>query len=145
FPQFHLMGIDPAGEGNITKSKFIRWHIPHDVNGPKGAAYVPSPIAAPGLFYVVSDRGYLSCLETRTGKRFWMGQLGRHHHASPVLIDGHLLISDDDGATWVLKAGPKFDVVAKNELGEEIYASPAVSHGQLFVRTASKLYCIGTK
>jgi hypothetical protein len=145
FPQFHLMGIDPAGEGNITKSKYIRWHIPHEVNGPKGASYVPSPIASQGHFFVVSDRGYLSCLETRTGNRLWMEQLGRHHHASPVVIDGHLLFSDDDGTTWVLKAGSTFEVVHKNSLGEEIYASPAVSHGQLFLRTAGHLYCIGRK
>lgn len=145
FPQFHLMGIDPAGSGNITKGPFIRWHIPHEVNGPKGASYVPSPIASQGHFFVVSDRGYLSCLETRTGKRLWMEQLGRHHHASPVVIEGHLLFSDDDGVTWVLKAGPTFEVVRKNELGEEIYASPAVSQGQLFLRTAGHLYCISAK
>lgn len=145
FPEYHLMGIDPDGEGDITRSPFIRWHIPHRDNGARGASYVPSPVGYQGHFYVVSDQGYLSCLETRTGKRLWMEKLGRHHHASLVLIEGHILSADDEGICYVLKGGPKFEVVHKNNLGEEIYASPAVSRGQLFLRTAHHLWCIGTK
>ena len=143
FPEYHLMGIDPDGEGDITDSEFIRWHIGHKENGPKGASYVPSPVAFHGRFYVVSDVGYLSCLETRTGKRLWMEKLGKHHHASLVLIEGHVLVVDDAGICYVVKGGPKFEVVHKNDLGEEMYASPAVSHGQLFLRTAGHLWCIG--
>jgi outer membrane protein assembly factor BamB len=144
FPEFHLMGIDPGGDGNITNSKFIRWHIPHKDNGPKGASYVPSPIAYDGHFFVVSDPGYLGCVESLSGKRLWMEKLGKHHSASPVLVEGHFFFPDDDGVTWVLKAGPKFEVAARNNLGEETYASPAVSHGQLFIRTLNHLYCIGS-
>jgi outer membrane protein assembly factor BamB len=145
FPEFHLMGLDPDGRGRINGTEHVHWHIPHKVNGPKGASYVPSPIAAAGHFYVVSDLGYLSCLEVQTGNRLWMEPLGRKHHASPVLADGHLYFPADDGVTWVLKAGPKFEVVAKNPLGEAVYASPAVSHGQIFLRGAEHLYCIGVK
>jgi outer membrane protein assembly factor BamB len=143
YPQFHLMGISPEGSGNITHSRHVLWHIPHAVNGPKGASYVPSPIAHDGHFFVVSDVGFLSCLEARTGKRLWMERLGRHHSASPVLADGHLFFPADDGTTFVLKAGSSFEVVRKNSLGEECYASPAVAHGQLFLRTLNHLYCIG--
>jgi outer membrane protein assembly factor BamB len=92
---------------------------------------------------VISDPGYLGCIETRTGKRLWMEKLGKHHSASPVLIDGHFYFPDDDGITWVLRASDKFEVVAKNPLGEEVYASPAVSRGQLFIRALHHLYCIG--
>jgi outer membrane protein assembly factor BamB len=145
FPQYHLMGINPDGQGNITRSEFIRWHIGHEINGRKGASYVPSPIAANGHFYVVSDVGYLSCLTSRTGQRVYMEPLGKHHHASPVKIGEHLLFPDDNGITWVVKASDKFEVVAKNELKDPIYASPAVSHGQLFLRTTKTLYCIGKK
>ena len=81
---------------------------------------MPSPIAYDGHFFVVSDLGYLSCLEAATGKRLWMEKLGKHHSASPVLADGHFYFPDDDGVTWVLKAGDKFEVVAKNELGEPV-------------------------
>jgi outer membrane protein assembly factor BamB len=143
FPEFHLMGISPDGRGNITESKYIRWHIPHRVNGNRGASYVPSPIAADGHFYVVSDVGYLSCLDVQTGQRLWMQKLARHVSASPVLADGYLYFLDDDGTTHVLRADGKFAVLHKNKLDEECYASPAVSHGQIFIRALHNLYCVG--
>ncbi len=146
FPEYHLMGISPDGSGNITKSKYVRWHIPHKINRIErnsGASYVPSPIAADGHFYVVSDTGYLSCLKPQTGERLWKEKLGRHHSASPVLADGQLYFLDDDGISYVLKASGKFEVLHKNKLDEECYASPAVSHGQIFIRALHNLYCIG--
>lgn len=145
FPEFHLMGISPEGEGNITHSKYIRWHIPHKINRVSqnsGASYVPSPIAANGHFYVVSDTGYVSCLETQTGKRLWKKKLARHVSASPVLADGHLYFVDDDAVTYVLKANAEFTVLHKNKLDDEGYASPGVSQGQLFLRCLHNLYCI---
>jgi outer membrane protein assembly factor BamB len=143
FPEFHLMGIDPDGEGDITDSKHILWHIPHADNGPRGASYVPSPLASCGHFFVVSDPGYLSCLEAKTGKRLWMERLGRHHSASGVLAEGRMYWVDDSGTTWVVKADPKFEVLHKNVLGEECYASPAIANGQVFLRCLHHLYCVG--
>ena len=142
FPERHLMGIDPDGEGNITDTPFVRWHIGNAENGEKGASYVPSPIACDDCFFVVSDVGYLNCVEARSGQRLWQKQLGKHHSASPVLIDGKMYFTDDDGVTWVLNASRNFEVLHKNALGEECYASPAVSHGELFIRTLDNLYCI---
>jgi outer membrane protein assembly factor BamB len=145
FPQHHLMGLSPEGEGNITGGKHVLWHIPHKDNGARGASYVPSPLAHEGHFYVVSDPGYLGCVEAKAGKRLWLKKLGRRHSASPVLVAGHLLLPDDDGTTWVVKASPKFEAVHKNPLGEGIFGSPAVSRGQLFLRTERHLYCIGSE
>lgn len=143
FPEYHLMGIRPDGAGNITKSDQIAWHIGNKENTSRGASYVPSPLAHAGHFFVVSDPGYLSCLDAKTGKRLWMQKLGRRHSASGVLAAGNLYFIDDDGNGFVVKAGPKFELVAKNPLGEECYASPAISRGNLFVRTLGHLYCIG--
>lgn len=145
FPEHHLMGIDPEGRGNITRTKHVIWHIPNEENGKKGASYVPSPIAHKGLFFIVSDPGYLSCVEAKSGKRLWLKRLGRRHSASPVLIEGNLYFPDDYGNTFVLKAGREFKVLHKNSLGEECYASPAVSRGQLFIRTLKHLWCIGSQ
>jgi outer membrane protein assembly factor BamB len=138
FPDFHILGIRPDGKGNVTKTHILWRHT-------KGASYVPSPVAHDRYFFLVSDRGVASCLEAATGQRHWMKHLGKHHSASPVCADGHLYFVDDDGTTFVLKAGKKFEVVRKNPLGEECYASPAVSHGQIFIRTVGHLYCIGKK
>jgi outer membrane protein assembly factor BamB len=144
FPEFHLMGISPHGHGDITKSANVVWHIPHDnkLRG-KNASYVPSPIAANGMFFIVSDTGMLSCVDARTGERHYLEQLGRHFHASPIRVEGHLLFIDDDGICSIVKPGPKFEVMRKIEMGEPCNASPAVSHGHLFIRTQSSLYCIG--
>jgi outer membrane protein assembly factor BamB len=143
FPQYHLMGIRPDGTGNITHTRHVAWHIPHKDNGARGASYVPSPLAHKGHFFVVSDPGYLGCIEAQTGKRLWMKKLGRRHSASPVLVEGRLFIPDDDGKVWVVDASPAFHVVACNDMKESIFASPAVSHGHLFLRTTGGLYCIG--
>jgi outer membrane protein assembly factor BamB len=138
FPELHLLGIRPDGDGNVTHTHVL-WHET------RGASYVPSPIAHGHEFYVVSDSGTASCLEARTGKRLWMARLGRHHSASPVSAGDFLYFLDDAGEMFVLKAGPKFEVVSRNKLGEECRASPAISQGQIFIRTLNHLYCIGTK
>jgi hypothetical protein len=73
----------------------------------------------------------------------WTHRLGGHHSASPVSAGDYLYFPADDGTTYVLKAGPTFDVVAENDLSEDCSASPAVSRGQIFIRTSENLYCIG--
>jgi outer membrane protein assembly factor BamB len=144
FPEFHLMGIRPDGTGTITGTDRVAWHIPHSENhAGKFASYVPSPLAADGHFFVVSDLGWLGCIEAKTGKRHWNERLGRHHSASPILLEGHLLLPDDDGTTWVVKASPKFELVRKNALGDECYASPAAAGDYLYIRTLHWLWCIG--
>jgi outer membrane protein assembly factor BamB len=142
FPEFHNMGILPGGTGNVTHTHVL-WHEAKTT--PRKAAYVPSPIAQGHHFFLVSDQGHASCFEARTGKRLWMERLGPHHSASPVAAEGRLYFTDDEGTTYVVKAGPAFEVLARNPLGEESYASPAISHGQLFIRTLHHLYCIGPR
>jgi outer membrane protein assembly factor BamB len=139
FPEYHNMAIRPDGTGDITHTH-IAWH---EARVPaRKASYVPSPIAFDKWFYVISDQGWLSCFEATTGKRLWLKQLGRHHSGSPVLADGRIYMTDDDGVTYVLKAGPDFEVIARNPLGDECYSSPAISRGQIFIRTNHHLYCI---
>jgi outer membrane protein assembly factor BamB len=140
FPTYHLMAIRPDGNGNITQPH-VQWH---DATNARGAAYVPSMIAHGPHVFVVSDGGWASCLDARTGKRLWQERLGAHHSASPVSAGGYLYFLDDKGQTWVLKPGDKREVVSCNKLDEECRASPAIAHGQFFIRTLEHLYCIGT-
>jgi len=65
------------------------------------------------------------------------------HHASPVSANGLVYFLNDDGVMHIVKAGPKYELVARNELGEKTYASPALSEGQMFLRGFKNLYCIG--
>jgi outer membrane protein assembly factor BamB len=136
FPEHHLLAIDPRGEGNVTRSH-IRWRTT------EGASYVPSPMAAGPYFLITSDEGIASCFEADSGKRLWKVRLGKHYSGSPVLIDGLVYFTADDGVTKVVRPGSKFDLVAENALGENCYASPAVSGGRLFFRAEKNLYCIG--
>lgn len=139
FPTYHNMGIRPDGSGDVTNTHVL-WH---EKTGAEKASYVPSPIAFDHWFYMISDKGGLSCFEAKTGKRLWMEKLGKHHSASPILADGHFYLTDDAGITYVLKASPKFELVSRNELGEDCRASPAVSRGQIYLRTSKHLWCIG--
>ncbi|MBL7134008.1 MAG: PQQ-binding-like beta-propeller repeat protein [Phycisphaerae bacterium] len=136
YPTLHILGIRPDGKGNVTKTHVL-WHVR------KNPSYVPSPIAAGKYFFLVSDKGTASCLEAKTGKYMWQQKLGRRHSASPVSAGGNLYFLDDKGVTFVVKASPKFELVTKNNLGEDCRASPAISRGQIFIRAVSHLYCIG--
>jgi outer membrane protein assembly factor BamB len=142
FPEYHLMGISPDGQGDVTKSAVV-WH--HANIGSANASYVPSPIAHGDLFFVVSDTGFAQCLDVKTGEKIWKQRLGQHHSASPIVAGGLLYFPDDYGITWVLKPDRNFEVVAKNNLKEEIFASPAAHEGHLFLRGANHFYCIGKK
>ncbi|HEY2589755.1 MAG TPA: PQQ-binding-like beta-propeller repeat protein [Tepidisphaeraceae bacterium] len=136
FPTYHLVVINPDGDGNITHTRVV-WHEHGAV-----AAYVPSPIAAGDWFFVCSDGGLASCWDAKTGKELWRHRLGQHHSASPVRAGGNLCFTADNGDTYVFKAGPTFELMSQNPLGEEVRASPAVSQGELFIRGVQNLYCI---
>ncbi len=136
YPTLHILGIRPDGKGNVSDTHTL-WHVR------KNPSYVPSPIAAGKHFFLVSDKGTASCLEAKTGKYMWQEKLGRHHSASPVSAGGNLYFLDDKGVMFVIKASGKFELVVKNELGEDCRASPAISDGQIFIRAVRNLYCIG--
>lgn len=138
FPEYHILAIRPDGRGNVTDTHVV-WRTT------KGCAYVPSPIVSPDgkYFLVVSDEGVASLFDAETGERHWMKRIGKHYSASAVSADGLVHFLSDDGVTTIIRPGEEFDVVAENELGEECYASPAISRGQIFLRGAQHLYAIG--
>jgi outer membrane protein assembly factor BamB len=136
FPELHMLGVDPRGSGDVTNTH-IRWRT-H-----KGVSYVPSPVAHADMFFVVSDNGIASCFQATSGELKWKQRLGRRHSASAVSAGGYVYFVDDDGETFVVRAAPTYKLAAQNTLGESCFASPAVSRGQLFIRTVNHLYCIG--
>lgn len=137
WPKQVLLAIRPDGAGDVT-STHVAWH------DTKGAPYVPSPIVAGDFLLTINNGGTAFCYEAATGNVLWQEKLGRHH-ASPVLIDGLVFFINDDGQVNVIKPGPKFERVARYELGESCYASPAVSDGQVFLRTFKHILCLGRK
>jgi len=137
WPKQVLLAIRPDGAGDVTGTHVV-W------SDTRGAPYVPSPIVAGDFLLTVNNGGTAFCHEAATGKVLWQEKLGRHH-ASPVLIDGQVFFINDDGQVNVIKPGPRFERVAQYELGEPCYASPAVSDGQVFLRTFKHVFCFGLK
>jgi outer membrane protein assembly factor BamB len=108
----------------------------------------PGPIEASllyyrGLVYALMDDGVLACLDGRTGKEHYRQRLGASCNSSPVASDGRVYLSDNEGTTFVVRAGKEFRLLSTNRLGERITASPAISDNELLYRTDSHLYCIG--
>lgn len=132
-----LLALRPGGRGNVTKSHLL-WST---VNGPD----VPTPVTDGKYFYIVNDRGVVWCLDAKTGQEIYGQQRIKSgtYSASPVLADGKIYVTNEDGLTTVIKAGPKFEVLAENDLNDYCLSSPAISEGQLFIRTAKYLHCIG--
>jgi len=111
----------------------------------KGAAYVTSPIFYDGYLYLVSDSGIMTCLDPTTGTVVYEG--GRvpkpaTFRSSAVAFDGKILLTSDEGETFVIKAGPKHEVLATNSVGESVWASLALAHGMVFVRSDKHLFAI---
>jgi outer membrane protein assembly factor BamB len=113
------------------------------MNGPD----VPTPVTDGTYLYLFNDRGIMWCLDAKTGRQIYGRQRLRSatYSASPVLADGKIYITDEDGVTSVVNTGPTFAVLAENDLGEYTLSSPAISDGQIFIRTDSYLYAIGQR
>ncbi len=128
-----------GGHGDVTDTHRV-WQFQ---NGPD----VPTPVTDGTYFYTVNDRGIVWCLDAKTGQEIWGRERIKSaiYSASPVLADGKIYLTSEDGLTTVLKAGTKFEVLAENDLGDYTLSSPAVSGGQIFIRTAQHLYCIGKR
>lgn len=138
YPEKHILAIDPKGTDNVTKT-----HVAWRTN--RGAAYVPSPILASEYLLVVADSGIATCFHAKSGDVLWQERLGRGQSASPVVADGIVYFFSKRGVATLVRPGDEFEVVAKNSLDEDISSSPAISQGQIFVRTHEALYCIGEK
>ncbi|MBI1984334.1 MAG: PQQ-like beta-propeller repeat protein [Acidobacteria bacterium] len=128
-----------GGRGDITESHRL-WKFG---NGPD----VPTPVSDGKYFYSVNDKGIVWCLDAKTGKTIWGPEriAPGTYSASPVLADGKLYVTNEDGLTTVIKPVPKFEVLAENDLNDYCLSSPAISDGQIFIRTGQYLYCIGRR
>jgi outer membrane protein assembly factor BamB len=134
-----LLALRAGGRGDITRS-----HVAFSFeSGPD----VPTPVTDGRYLYVVRDNGVMFCLDAKTGKRIYGPQRLRPatYSGSPVVADGKLYVTNEDGVTMVVQAGPAFQALAENDLGEYTLSSPAISEGQIFIRTESALYAIGQR
>ena len=134
-----LLALRAGGRGDVTTSHLV-WQTD---NGPD----VPTPVTDGTYFHVVNDRGIVWVLDARTGEEIYGRQRLRPgtYSASPVLADGKVYITSERGLTSVFNAGPEFELLAENDLDDYVLSSIAISEGQIFLRTTSYLYAIGTR
>lgn len=135
-----LTAVKLGGEGDETDSR-IAWTA-------YSAADVPTPVAYQGKVYICRDRGDITCVDAASGKEEWTESLPRNRYvysASPVIANGKLYATREDGSTFVLEIGKTPKVLSENSVREYTYATPAFADGQIFLRTSDYLICIGKK
>ena len=135
------LAIRPGGRGDVTRTH-LEW------SSPRGSPFVPSPILYRGQLYMVNDMASIvTALDAATGRLVWQGRLGvarrEGFSASPVAVGGKVFFTNDEGETFVLRAGPAFELMHVNRIAERILASPALVEGRWYMRTASRLLAIG--
>jgi outer membrane protein assembly factor BamB len=135
-----MLAIKGGGRGDVTRTHRL-WAFD---NGPD----VPTPVSDGKLLYTITDRGVAYALDLATGKVVY----GPHrlkpdtYSASPVLADDRIYVtSENEGLTSVYRAGPKFELLAENPLEDYCLSSPAISEGQIFIRTTGHLWAIGQR
>ena len=105
--------------------------------------YIPTSLAKADLLFTFSDRGYVSCLRTATGQQLWREKPAAKFYGSPVWIDERLYCIAANGDVVVIKAGPAYELLAVNPLGEQSHATAAVAGERMYLRTYSRLFAVG--
>jgi outer membrane protein assembly factor BamB len=140
-----IYAIKPGAKGDIslstgkTTNDFIAWSVE------KGGPYMPTPIVYGEHLYTCSNSGMLTCYEAKTGKKLYQERLGgtAAYTASPVAADGKLYFTSEEKGVRVVKAGPKFELLAVNPMNEICMATPAIADGMIFIRGQHHLFGIG--
>jgi outer membrane protein assembly factor BamB len=134
-----VIAIRPGGRGDVSESHKA-WQF---TRGPD----VPTPVSDGTHVFIVTDNGIVYALNAKTGAVVWgpTRLKGGTYSASPVLADGRVYVTNEDGLTSVFAAGPAYELLAENPLDDYTLSSPAVSEGQIFIRTAKHLFAIGTR
>jgi outer membrane protein assembly factor BamB len=130
------LAIRPGGRGDVTAS-----HVVWRAQG--GGSYAASLVAYEGLLYLTNDVGVLTCADMTTGERLWQTRLDGVFFASPVAADGKVYFLSQTGETIVVRAGRTPSILARNDLGVRLVASPAISRGQMFLRSDGRLFAVG--
>ena len=135
-----LLAVRPGGRGDVTGTHVL-W------KQKRALPYVPSPLHYRGRIYLVKDGGIISCYDSKTGEQRFQERLPAKgtYHTSPVAGDGKIYVASRRGVVTVLAADDKLDVLARNDLQEELSATPALVDNKIYVRTAKHLFAFGTR
>lgn len=140
----NLLAIRLGGTGDITDNpEFVMW------TNQRGNAYSASPVLHDGTLYFVTDRGMVSAFDAVTGTKHYHQQRLPETYtfkASPVAANGKLYLASEEGDVIVLKMGTEYEVLAVNDMGDEMFvSSPVILDGMLFLRSQDELFCISSE
>ncbi|HUX97025.1 MAG TPA: PQQ-binding-like beta-propeller repeat protein [Bacteroidales bacterium] len=131
-----LVAIDPGGTGDITSTPFVKWRFKEPV------LQLLTPVIKDGLIYTINTKNQFNCIDAATGIPLYTRRMTAKYNSSPFYAGGNIYFTSVGGETTLIKEGRKLDIVSRNKINGEIYATPAISGNQLFIRTATDLYCI---
>ncbi len=134
-----IQAVRGGGIGDVTKTHLL-WNIKNTA-----PSNLSSPLVSGNRLFVVKSGGLSSCFDITQGKTLWEKQRIRNfgdYYASPVAADGKIYVAGKNGFVVVLADAPELKILAKNDMGSDILATPAIADGRLFIRTREKLYCI---
>jgi len=142
-----IFAIRPGGSGDISlngdqeSNEFVAWSKKH------GGPYMATPLVYGDYLYTCGLQGILACYNAKTGERLYQQRLGEGgaYSASPVAADGKIYLSSEDGDILVVKAGPKYELLATNPVGEVLMATPAISDGMIIVRAEHSVFALGER
>jgi outer membrane protein assembly factor BamB len=141
-----IYAVRPGQRGDLTlpegreSSEALAW------SRTRGGTYIPTPVVYGGYLYATAENGRLTAYDARTGEVVYqvrIGGVGGSYSASPIAADGKLYFASEEGDVFVVRAGPEYELLAKNAMGEIIMANPAVSDGVMVIRTYGHVYGIG--
>jgi outer membrane protein assembly factor BamB len=142
-----IFAIKPGASGDITlksdqsQNPSIAW------SSTRGGPYIPTPVIYGDRLYVLQNNGVLAAYNVRTGERLYQERVGPggSFSASPVAADGKIYLTSEDGDVFVVKAGPAYELLATNHVGEVVMATPAVSDGTIFIRGLKDVFALKQK
>jgi outer membrane protein assembly factor BamB len=138
---FGAIAIQPDKAQGKLEPGSVRWRFK------KNLPYIPAPLIYQDVYFMVRTGGIITSLDPATGRLLKEGRspdaLGQYY-ASPVAADNKVFLASEEGKMTVLKAAADWEILAVNDLGEEIHATPALSDGLIYVRTHDTLYCFGS-
>ena len=137
-----IQAVRGGGEGDVTKTHVV-WNIDN-----KSPSNLTSPLVFNNRLHVVKSGGIASCFDATDGSTVWDRTRIKNfgdYYASPIAADGKIFLAGRNGFVVVLADGPELKILAKNDLGEEIFATPSVADGRLFIRTRESVFCISNE
>jgi len=133
-----LLAVDPSDSGDVTKTNVL-WRFSSPI------LQLLTPVVKDGLIYTIDTMSNLFCIDSKTGKTVYTSRLTGKFNSSPLYVGGNVYFTSTTGETIVIKAGRKLEIISRNKLKGDVFATPAITNNSIIMRVGSYVYCISSK